>query len=148
MKYDCIKERLTELGKTQANLAAYAGITQQKLNVTLNHPELREFQIAEIVKVAEFLQYDLSDFVKYVAGDPSVPTPTKLLSKHDDDILARNISRALGDCLKEKHIALSPDGWATVFNQLYKSKCQDKQTIGAMLSGMLLANSELLTKVK
>jgi phage repressor protein C with HTH and peptisase S24 domain len=68
-KYFFIKSRLAELKKTQTDFASYIGITQQKLNVSLNHPNEREFQRTEIAKAAEFLQYDLNDFARYVAGE-------------------------------------------------------------------------------
>ena len=87
-KYYFIKDRLRELNKTQTDFAVYIGITQQKLNVSLNHSELREFQRTEIEKAAEFLRYDLNDFARYVAGE-TIELPRKLENPEKDSEVIR-----------------------------------------------------------
>jgi hypothetical protein len=159
-KYYFIKGRLTELGKTQIEFAECIGTTQQKLNVTLNHPELREFQISEIVKVAEFLGYDLRDFATYVAGTTTdIPrnavhtndsTPNfrlKMTQEEEIDIIA-TILKSIDEVLCENGLELSIEGKAIVFAHLYETRCQEPSRIKEALSLMQLTNSELFIKGK
>jgi len=68
-KYAFIGKRLREIGKTQKELADSMGITAEQLNITINNPKRRELQQSEIYKVANFLGYDLENFLKYLSGE-------------------------------------------------------------------------------
>lgn len=134
MKYDFIKARLTELGKTQTEFAQAIGITQSKLNVTLNHPELREFQTTEILKAAEFLGYDPESFMKCVSGEtteqPSVVNKTISMDK----ILM------IADVVKEyfdKHgYDLTPEQRAALVDHFYRENIINEDEINKLLSLM------------
>lgn len=58
-----IKGRLRELGKTQAELAAYVGIAQSTINQKLNGE--RPLFLDESERLADFLGIPDSEFCKY-----------------------------------------------------------------------------------
>ena len=134
MKYDFIKARLTELGKTQTEFAEAIGITQSKLNVTLNHPELREFQTSEILKAASFLGYDPEDFMKYVAGDTEQPKEknTCKQSISMDKILM--IADVVKEYFDKNGYDLTPEQRVALVDHFYQQNIISEDEIKKLLS--------------
>ncbi len=151
MKYDFIKIRLSEIGKTQTEFAEAIGTTQSKLNVTLNHPELREFQIPEIIKAAEFLGYSAESFIRYVAGDPEKPTLNEPNSEIVSNISAEtmvDILAAIDDFLTENNLFMSQEQRKKLLKHFCKTECHTAGHIKETLSTLQAVNSEIFTKGK
>lgn len=134
MKYDFIKIRLNELGKTQTEFAEAIGITQSKLNVTLNHPELREFQTSEILKAAEFLGYNTESFVAYVAGNPEKPSVNITKNVNTSDILM--IADIVKEFFEKNGYEITPEQRAALVDHFYQQNITDAGKIKELLSVM------------
>ncbi|MFV0627015.1 MAG: LexA family protein [Alphaproteobacteria bacterium] len=65
-KYEFIKDRLKDLGKTQKELANYVNIAPPHLSAIIKG--IREIQQKEIVSFAKFLDINLENFTKYISG--------------------------------------------------------------------------------
>jgi transcriptional regulator with XRE-family HTH domain len=132
-KYEFIKVRLKELGKTQTEFADALGITQQKLNVTLNKPELREFQNNEILKAADFLGYSYESFLKCVTG--ILPEPTiepKTIGTADILMIADIVS----EYLAKNGFKITPEQKVALIDRFYQQNITDANKIKEMLSFM------------
>ena len=77
-KYDFIKTRLKELGKRQYELAKFVGMEAPHLSAIFKG--IRQIQSKEIPAMAEFLNFNIEDFIKYIAGDISEITVKKPIS--------------------------------------------------------------------
>lgn len=71
--YEYIKDRLKEIGKMQKELAEFLNIAPSHLSAIFKG--LRKIQSSEIPLMAQFLNVNLEDFVKYVAGQNSELKP-------------------------------------------------------------------------
>lgn len=132
-KYEFIKIRLKELGKTQTDFADALGITQQKLNVTLNKPELREFQNNEILKAADFLGYSYESFLKCVTGVLKEPTiEQKTIGTADILIIADIVS----EYLNKNGFKITPEQRVALIDRFYQQNITDANKIKEMLSFM------------
>lgn len=148
MKYEFIKHRLAAIGKTQVEFANAIGTTQQKLNVTLNHPELREFQTSEIVRAANFLGYDTESFLRYVADGTTLPTiisDTPNTTKSVSPEIMVDIIDAVTDALAEKNLTLSPNQRKELIKHFCDCGLTNRDTIHHIVSGMLALKSDLFT---
>lgn len=133
MKYDFIKVRLNELGKTQTEFAEALGITQSKLNVTLNHPELREFQTTEILKAANFLGYNPESFVKYVGGNGELPSVAKESINMQKILMIADVVKEYFD----KHgYELTPEQRTELVDHFYRENIISEDEIEKLLSFM------------
>ena len=157
-KYYFVKDRLSDLGKTQIEFAEFVGISQQKLNTTLNHTHLREFQTSELVKVAEFLKYDLASFVRYVSGDTK-ELPKKTDSQENsacfipDNLQEEYVAmcmQTIDEFLKENDVNLSTERKARIFAYICSGAQQkyakDRNSILGILSALQHAGSALFSK--
>lgn len=139
MKYDFIKVRLNELGKTQTEFAEALGITQSKLNVTLNHPELREFQTSEILKAANFLGYDPESFVKYVGGSNELPSVAKESIDMQKILMIADVVKEYFD----KHgYELTPEQRVALVDHFYHENMINEDEIKKLLSLMQAMNAK------
>lgn len=139
MKYDFIKVRLNELGKTQTEFAESIGITQSKLNVTLNHPELREFQTSEILKAAKFLGYDPEEFMKYVAGSNEQPSVAKESIDMQKIIMIADVVKEYFD---KNGYELTPEQRVALVDHFYHKNMINKDEIKELLSLMQVMKSK------
>lgn len=64
--YDFIKERLAQLGKTQRELATVLKIDPPHLSAIFSG--IRQIKAKEVAPLAEFLQFDKTAFVDFLAG--------------------------------------------------------------------------------
>ena len=153
MKYECIKHRLATIGKTQTDFANAIGITQQKLNVTLNHPELREFQTSEILRAAEFLGYDTESFLRYVAdgktpprlADDSFSTSGRTAISPETMV---DIIDALDTFLAQNNLTMDPTQRKRLIEHFCRENCHTAEHIVSTLSALLAVNGDLFTKEK
>ncbi len=76
--YEYIKDRLKEIGKMQKELAEFLNIAPSHLSAIFKG--LRKIQSSEIPLMAQFLNVNLEDFVKYVAGQNSELKPRTLVT--------------------------------------------------------------------
>lgn len=65
--YDFIKHRLKNMGKTQKELAEFLNMPPPHLSAIFSG--VRLIQAAEVVPFAKFLQIDIEDFARYIAGE-------------------------------------------------------------------------------
>lgn len=98
--YEYIKDRLKEIGKMQKELAEFLNIAPSHLSAIFKG--LRKIQSSEIPLMAQFLNVNLEDFVKYVAGQNSELKPRTLVTTHLQSGLCsgRKIQRGLPSCRK------------------------------------------------
>lgn len=67
MMYNFIKRRLKKMGKTQKELAEFLNIAPPHLSAIFSG--IRLIQATEIVPIANFLNIDIEDFARYIAGE-------------------------------------------------------------------------------
>lgn len=132
-KYEFIKVRLKELGKTQTDFAEALGITQQKLNVTLNKPELREFQNTEILKAADFLGYSYESFLKCVTGVSKEPIIEQKNIGTADILMIADI---VSEYLAKNGFKITPEQRVALIDRFYQQNITDANKIKEMLSFM------------
>lgn len=66
-RFEFIRKRLDEVGKTQADLARILNISRAAVVGIIN--ETRKIQTEELVPLAKFLQLDIEDFANYISGE-------------------------------------------------------------------------------
>ena len=65
--YDFIKHKLKSLGKTQKELAEFLNMPPPHLSAIFKG--IRQIQASELVPFAKFLNIDIEDFARYIAGE-------------------------------------------------------------------------------
>ncbi len=141
-----LKALREERGLSQTELAAQTGMSQPVIGKI-------EAGIAPIsknaaLKLAAFFGVPLSTFLPPLNGDTieeSKSAPRKLTTGEEEKLI-KIVMETVDEFLDENGLEMSIDGKAKIFAHLLRIACKEPTVIKGILSGMLLANSEIFSK--
>ena len=141
-----LKSLREERGLSQTELTAQTGMSQPVIGKI-------EAGIAPIsknaaLKLAAFFGTSLSTFLPPLNGseiEAPKTAPRKLTTGEEEDLI-KIVMETVDDFLNENGLEMSIDGKAKIFAHLLRAACKEPTLIRGILSGMLLANSNLFSK--
>lgn len=89
-----------------------------------------------------FLVENLSEFENSHSSEPS----KRKLTTGEEEELIKIVMETVDEFLDENGLEMSIDGKAKIFAHLLRAACKEPTLIRGILSGMLLANSNLFSK--
>ena len=98
------------------------------------------------LKLAAFFGTSLSTFLPPLNGseiEAPKTAPRKLTTGEEEELIKME---TVDDFLNENGLEMSIDGKAKIFAHLLRAACKEPTLIRGILSGMLLANSNLFSK--
>jgi len=144
------------IGQTLKNLREERGLSQAELAVQtgMSQPVIGKIEanIAPIsknaaLKLAAFFGVELSTFLPPIDGPQSTEQPQKIkLTPGAEEEIIKIVMETVDEFLNENGLEMSIDGKAKIFAHLLRAACKEPTIIKGILSGMLLANSEVFSK--